>query len=161
MAKRPLGRPPLFSKSCSPSKSLLKISSSMPTGSKTNSTGGRLISPHVMTTIPLSQSSLSERACEGGAEVTFLIAKNFWPYLEAISEHYCFAGYVERDQYRVLFPTCYLSAPTPEPEAAQAPVKRVSKMPPKKAKARPKRRFRKSGDRLIINRSHYPCGFCG
>ncbi|KAH0039401.1 hypothetical protein KCU78_g1307, partial [Aureobasidium melanogenum] len=46
-----------------------------------------------------------ERACEEGAEVTFVVEKHFWPYIEAISETYRFAGYVNKHEYRAIFPS--------------------------------------------------------
>ncbi|KEQ64439.1 uncharacterized protein M437DRAFT_83373 [Aureobasidium melanogenum CBS 110374] len=62
---------------------------------------------------------LGESPCEGGSETTFVIAKDYWPYLEAISHTYCFAGYVEKREYREISPNRHFR-PSPEPTQAIA-----------------------------------------
>lgn len=62
---------------------------------------------------------LGESPCEGGSEITFVIAKDYWPYLETISHTYCFAGCVEKREYREISPDRHFR-PSPEPTQAIA-----------------------------------------
>ncbi|KAH0380431.1 hypothetical protein KCU92_g7552, partial [Aureobasidium melanogenum] len=84
---------------------------------------------------------VSEQSSEEGCEVTFIMNKDYWPYLEAISEAYQFARYIERHAYRELSPDHPF---TPSPEPQQAPVTKATiKRQKKKAKKLSKNKITK------------------
>lgn len=68
----------------------------------------------------MSRSGLEffgESPCEGGSQHMFVIAKDHWPYLEASSQIYCFAGYVEKHEYGEISLSRHLQ-PSAEPTQA-------------------------------------------
>lgn len=95
-----------------------------------------------------------ECPCEGGFENRFVIAKDYWPCLEAISQTYCFVGYVEKREYEEVSPNHHFR-PCPGPSqavensqspqaAAKAPVSSSKKRSMRSSKARANKRTKKS-----------------
>lgn len=106
---------------------------------------------------------VSERPCDEGAEVTFIIPKYFWPYIEAISETYRFAGYVDKEKCKVLFPNYRYFTPTPEPEPPQAPLKKATEKVSKKRAKEDQRKdlgSQRQTSHHKNSRSHHCRRFC-
>jgi hypothetical protein len=92
---------------------------------------------------------ISEAPADEGSTVTFVITKEFWPYLEATSESYRFVRYIEEQEWYEMFPDEAPTAPAPESETTSKD--RPSHKKPNRKQKKQTRKQRKAA--LLIERS--------
>jgi hypothetical protein len=78
---------------------------------------------------------ISEAPADEGSTVTFVITKEFWPYLEATSESYRFVRYIEEQEWYEMFPDEAPAAPAQESKTTSKD-RPLKKKPNRKQKKR-------------------------